>query len=228
MIKNIIKILKKWTNNISNFIFDFLFKEKCAGCKKEEEILCENCIFSIKLPHLNPNEKIFSAFSYKDPIIRKILLNLKYYHKRNLGKKLGAILYNGMLEEISELKSFTGQKIILIPIPMTKARLKERGYNQASLIALGIYEACDENIFELREDILIKKYNTFPQAKIKDRTKRLKNIKGCFVCTQPKFIKNKTVIIIDDITTTGATLNEAIKILEKSGAKKAVGFVIAH
>lgn len=217
-------MFKKWTKEILNF----LFIEKCVKCGKNEEILCKKCIDSFNLPHDNPNENIFACFSYKDPLIKKILVNLKYYHKRNLGEKLGYILYERMLEEISEIKSISGNKIILIPVPMTNTRLRKRGYNQASLIARGVYKACNDNIFEYREDILIKTEDTTPQAKIQNRQKRLINLKKCFLCIKKEDIKGRTIILIDDITTTGATLNEAMDELKKSGAKKTFGFVIAH
>ncbi len=222
------KKLAKWIYKISNYFLNFIFKEKCIRCKKDGEIICEECIYLFKLPHDNPNDHIFASFSYKDPSIKKVLKDLKYYGKKNLGYKIGIILYKRMIEEISEIKSLSGDKIILLPIPITKKRMRHRGYNQASLIAEGMCMICEENIFEFKENILIKKIDTIPQAKISDRKKRLVNLKDNFICNDKEKIKGRTVIVVDDITTTGATLNEAMRVLKKSGAKEVFSFVVAH
>ncbi len=74
----------------------------------------------------------------------------------------------------------------------------------------------------------IKNKNTIPQARLTNRNKRLQNIKGAFSIINTNIIKGKTVIIIDDVTTTGGTMLEIIKILKKSGAKKVIGFAVAH
>lgn len=218
--------IKKWAKKFCNFFFDFLFEEQCFKCKEKGSILCKKCIYSFPLPHDNPDDKIFSAFSYKDPIIRKMMFHLKYFGKKGLGKKLGAILYERMLEEISEINNISQSKILLTYIPTTKHRLRKRGYNQAQLIALGMAEIDNQNIFIYKPNLLIRKKDTTPQAKIKNKEKRLSNLKNVFSCNTN--IKGNTIIVIDDITTTGATLFEAIHVFKKAGAKNAYGFAVAH
>ena len=77
-------------------------------------------------------------------------------------------------------------------------------------------------------DVLYKKKDTVSQVEIKDRKKRLENVKGVFAVKNPEAIKNKVIILIDDVTTTGATLAEASHILKQSGAKKVIGVVVAR
>ena len=144
---------------------------------------------------------------------------------------------------------------ILIPIPLSAKRYKERGYNQAELICKELIRLSKTNhltppldslgaplslirrgaggeVFTLENNILIKPKETEHQARILNREKRLKNIVGSFAIKNAEEniskIKNRNIILIDDITTTGATLTEAKKILKKNGARKVIAFTIAH
>jgi competence protein ComFC len=120
---------------------------------------------------------------------------------------------------------------ILIPIPLSRERFRERSYNQTELI-------CEELIrldtsprahqLNLEKNILIKKIDTPHQAQIHDRSHRLKNVVGSFTLKNSDMINGKNIILIDDITTTGATLSEARKVLKKAGAKKIIAFTVAH
>lgn len=224
--KNLI-FITNWVKKTFNKFLDFLLPEKCIKCGKSGELICDICIYQLPQNKDNPSDKIFSAFNYQDEVVKKILINLKYFNKKSFGNKLGKILYNRMLEEIADIKSFSDKKILLVPIPMTRKRLKERGYNQALLIAHGI-ASCDEKTFDVRNNILIKMKDTTRQAKIKNREERLKNLKGSFFCKKDETMKGHTIILVDDITTTGATINEAMRALKHAGVKKVFGFVIAH
>jgi competence protein ComFC len=167
-------------------------------------------------------------FSYQDETIKKSIWFLKYHNKKIIGEKLGKLLYENFLETINEARLYgMGQKIIITPVPISRNRKKHRGYNQSEIIAKGFYLA-NKEIFELRNDIVIKIKDTTPQAKITNRNKRLKNMVGVFDIKNREIIKNRTIIVIDDVTTTGATINEIIKILQKNKAKKVIGLAIAH
>jgi ComF family protein len=123
------------------------------------------------------------------------------------------------------LENFTNP--LLIPIPISKKRYRERGYNQSLLVCKELIRIDKEN-FDLESSVLIKNKETEHQARIKNRNERLKNIIGSFETKNENKIKNRNIILIDDITTTGATLNEAKKILKESGAKKIIAFTVAH
>ncbi len=145
---------------------------------------------------------------------------------------MGEALYERTLEEISNIRIFgAGRPILIIPIPLSKTRMRERGYNQAELLAKAFIKNAEENVFELRTDILTKGKDTPPQARITNRNQRLQNIKGAFSFHKnfnPNEIQGRTIIVVDDITTTGGTLTEAMQMFEKAGAKKVVGCAVAH
>lgn len=212
-----------------NFILDLILPTHCIRCRARGPELCIECSNSLPYPEKEDRGNIFASFQYHDPIIKKLLHSLKYYKKKNIGIILGQYMYNRLIEEISELRTFSlGTEIVLIPVPITNKRYKERGYNQAEIIALGLIESNNEKIFKLEKDVIFKIKDTLPQARINNRNKRLKNIVDCFAIKNRHKIKNKTVIVVDDITTTGGTINEVIKILKNSGCKKVVGFAVAH
>lgn len=215
--------------NIKNYIFDIILPIKCVNCGLRNEVLCKKCLEMIKMAKETFGQEMFAIFDYQDPIIKKVIWQLKYHHKLFIGKKLGQILYQFLVEEISDIQIMSpGSHIFVIPVPISKKRLSTRGYNQSNIIAKGFCRACPENILELRSNIIYKKIETDPQAKILNRATRLKNIRGVFEIKKPEQVKNKTILIIDDVITTGATINEIIKILKKAGAKKVIGIAIAH
>ena len=212
-----------------NFLLEVLFPSKCLECNKNGEVLCLNCIDNIKLAERPTEEKILALYDYRDPIIKKAIWKLKYYHSPYLGKKLGDLLYDSFLEEIELLQMFSlGSPILVIPVPISVDKRKMRGYNQSEIIARSFCNSGGIKLFEFKKDIIYKKLNTIPQARIENRARRLKNVKDAFLIKNKEIAKGRTVIIIDDVTTTGGTLSEIIKLLRKSGAKKVVAFAIAH
>jgi len=211
------------------FLLEILFPSKCLGCHKNGEILCVNCIDNIRLAERPTEEKILALYDYRDPIIKSAIWKLKYYHHPYLGQKLGELLYQSFLEEIELLQMFSfGSPIIVIPVPISYNKRKLRGYNQSEIIARSFCSLGNSKLFKLEKDIVYKKLNTIPQARIENRARRLKNIKGAFEIKNEEKIKGRTIIIIDDVTTTGGTLTEMMKLLKKSGAKKVIGFAVAH
>ncbi len=127
------------------------------------------------------------------------------------------------LADLSQLENF--HTLILVPIPLAQKRLRERGFNQALLICEKLTK---QNTNLKQKNILWKQKKTPHQALIENRTERLKNIVGSFGVKNPDKIKGKNVILIDDVTTTGATLSEARKVLREAGEKKIIAFTIAH
>jgi ComF family protein len=200
----------------------------CISCNKTGSCICDNCILLLRKTRTQNENEILSCFDYQNEIIKKLIWNLKYNKQFIIGEKLGKILYEELLEEISDLEIYTkGKKIIVVAVPLFKKRQKERGYNQSEIIAEN-FTKMNSEIFEFRNDLIIKNINTIQQAKLQNRIERLKNIKNAFSATRPEIIKNRTIIVIDDVTTTGGTLLEIKKILEKSGAKKVLCIALAH
>jgi ComF family protein len=110
---------------------------------------------------------------------------------------------------------------------MHKNNLKERGYNQSELIVREIFKFDDGKNFDISLDALSKIKETPHQSELKNKSERLKNLKNCFEAKSEK-IAGKNIILIDDVITTGTTMNEASKCLKEAGAKRIIGFSLAH
>ena len=238
-----------------NTILDIVFPVKCISCGEIGIDLCLKCLKDAPGAERESAKWIFPLYDYRHPIIKKSLWLLKYKDKKRLAKIFAEIIYDKILEELSELsvlENFIDP--ILIPIPLSPKRYRERGYNQAELICKEIVKTnqarnhlsppsaplslirrgAGDEVFSLATNILIKIKETEHQARIRNRNIRLKNVIDSFAIKDNKqdkninFIKNRNIILIDDITTTGATLNEAKKVLKNSGARKIIAFTVAH
>jgi competence protein ComFC len=174
----------------------------------------------------NPKFKAF--FQYKDKIVRQAIWEIKYRGNKKILEKFSRAFYDYILEEISDEILFNNfHSPILIPIPTSKKSLKKRGFNQCELIVKELIKIDGGRNLSADLKALRKIKETGHQSKTKNRTQRLKNLEGCFEADTDK-IKNKNIILIDDVITTGATMKEAMRALKKAGAKKVVGFTLGH
>jgi len=217
-------------------ILDIIFPTKCLSCGQVGRDLCIKCLSESPVAERETAKWIFSLYDYRHPPIKKALWLFKYKGKKRLASIFAEIIYDKILEELSELSVMENfHNVILIPIPLSPKRYQERGYNQAELICKELIKI--NNLrhgvdLKLESSILIKPKETEHQAHIKDRSNRLKNLSGSFAIKSNESnkspIKGRNIILIDDIATTGATLDEAKKTLKKAGARKIIAFTIAH
>lgn len=212
-----------------NTILDIIFPVNCISCGKNGADLCIKCLADSPPAERERAEWIFPFFDYRHPPIKKSIWLLKYKGKKKLAGIFAEVIHNRILEELADMAVLENfREPLLIPIPLAPKRKRERGFNQAEIICKRLVEL-DKNInFKLEKNILIKPTDTEHQALIKNRNQRLKNIIGSFVIKNKQLIKDRNIILLDDVTTTGATLNEARKILKQAGAKKVIAFCIAH
>lgn len=169
-----------------------------------------------------------AVFDYKHPLIRQAIWELKYRGNRKITELLAKCVFEELVDELSSQKIIKNfDTPLLIPIPLSKKRLRERGFNQCELVAEILGKLDNGNFFEVRTNLLIKIKDTESQTK-KNRGKRLENLKGCFVITKPENITDRNVIVLDDVTTTGATFDEARRTLEASGARRVLFTAIAR
>ncbi|EKE14572.1 MAG: phosphoribosyltransferase, partial [uncultured bacterium] len=195
----------------------------CPVCKRKlnQGTVCSHCQKNSFL------DGVFFATSYENSICEELVKNFKYHHVTELKIPLSLIIIK-YLNHLAKYSRFKKQifdlESILIPIPLHKKRLKERGFNQSELLAKEIAPVLG---FKYLGEILIRKIYTQAQAEL-PKEERLHNIKDCFELKEKSEIKGKTIILIDDVFTTGATLQEAAKVLKKGGAKKVWGLTIAH
>ena len=138
---------------------------------------------------------------------QKLIHHLKYHNKQNIGVKLGNLL-GGFLSEAPLYQDVD----LIIPVPLHAKRERFRGYNQSDLFAKGLSEAMQ---IQWQKNILVRNQMTDTQTK-KSRIDRFKNVENAFSVVQPQAIQNKHILIVDDVLTTGATLeacaNQILKI----------------
>jgi len=158
-----------------------------------------------------------------------MLWALKYRGDVEAVRVCAALLYDTIVHELSERFEFhLIEKPIVIPVPLSRTRLRERGFNQCALLALELERTDQQRFFTVDCRVIEKWRDTAPQTTQKDRGEREKNLKDCFRVLDSEKIKNKDIIVIDDVLTTGSTLKEMRTTLLAAGAKSVLSFTIAH
>ena len=189
---------------------NLFFPIKCGVCGKIGLPICKECEEKIKQYEINLVQKDkFFIYKYQD-IIRNLLLNYKFNDASYLANSFAYLIKNNK-KMYSILKSYD----IIIPVPLHKKRMNERGYNQTELIAKKLE-------IPIETKCLIKTKNIKPQS-TKTAKQRQIDIKNVFAIQNVDKIKNKKILLLDDIYTTGSTANECIKTLSKATNK--IGFL---
>lgn len=217
---------------------DFLFPPRCVGCNKEGPLLCRKC--RAELIYLQPPlcrrcsapisqgticrkcrmeecdlDGVYSVFEYGGTI-RQAILQLKYHNIRTLADPLSRFL----AEYLSEHDlSFD----IIIPVPIHRRRLRERGYNQTALLARRLSRMAR---IPVMEGALIRTRHTPSQAKSDSVEQRRENIRDAFSCVSWN-VSDKHILLIDDVCTSGATLNSCAASLKSAGAASVWGLTLA-
>ncbi len=196
------------SENILKSILDLFYPGKCLSCKNiSKTILCPKCheqTFSYYGESSQLNLKNYLAlFKYSEPM-RRMIEELKY--KKN--KNVAGILQN---EIVKQCRTYAVDYII--PVPLNSIRLKERSFNQAQLL---IMKYAQVHKIPVRDDIVFRNYNTKKLFDL-DPVARAKQLNGSFEVwlNKESQIKNKNILIFDDILTTGKTITEIVKLLLK-------------
>lgn len=196
-----------------NFILDLIFPKFCAGCDRLGTYLCHRCYEDIDFyPFPIKNEIIVTA-KYEG-IIRKLLITFKYKNIKGIGKTLARLVYHTTALPKVE---------IITSVPLHPKRKSQRGFNQATEIAQELSRITQTPFSKL----LIRTRHLPAQASISDKQQRLKRLENVFEATQ-KVFNFGSVLIVDDVTTTGTTLNECAAVLKKAGVKQVYSLAIAH
>jgi len=226
---------------LKNTALDILFPPICLNCQKpiddRNKLICEKCLSLIKLNNtlfcsvcrarLAENKKICHydsryllapAGNYDDPVLQNLIHYFKYKSFKNLAPILGEISVKYIENRKLKIENFSA-----VPIPLHPRRERQRGFNQSELLAEFLAKKLNLELI----DGLKRIKNTDPQAKIKKPEKRLENINGCFALKNAEQIQGKNILLIDDVFTSGATINEAVKILKTNGAAKIIALVLA-
>ena len=219
-------------NKFINFILDLLFPKFCFNCQREGNYLCQDCratleISRFHLPYSTQNLKdLYFALPYQNPLVKNLIQKFKY---EPFIKELAPTLSSLIIEHFQLLDNKPpffggGHDFILIPVPLEKRKLKRRGFNQAEEIAKELSSSLEIPLFS---DCLIKTRGTIPQTDLSAEARK-KNIKGAFLVRNGILVKNKKILLVDDVYTTGSTMEEAARVLKEAGAKEIIGLAVAR
>lgn len=228
------------SRRLSGVLLDLLFPQRCVGCQCEGQLLC--CACSSAAPRLQPPlcrhcglpmadgsslchacrthplklDGLRSVF-YFEGVIRQSVHHLKYSNLRALAMPLALLM-----REYLETVPCPGE--ILVPVPLHQRRLKERGYNQSALLARELGRLAN---LPMLEGSLVRRRDTPPQARTTSAEERRRNVAEAFACADLR-LKGREVILIDDVATTGATLEAAAEALRNAGTSSVWALTLAR
>jgi ComF family protein len=213
---------------------DFLamiYPEFCVACEgalvKGENQICTDCRYHLPETdsHLDSENKLMKKFWANLPLryalayfqfiknsrVQNIIHSLKYENNQEIGELLGR-WYGAILNENCLNQAFD----LIIPIPLHAARLRQRGYNQSDCFAKGLSETMQ---VQWSAGAIARSKATQTQTR-KSRLERWQNVSDIFVIQKPELIENQRVILVDDVITTGSTVESCLKVLQEGGAKE--------
>lgn len=227
----------KITAEIAGSALDLLFPMECAGCYKQGDTLCASCLNDsprLREPYCRlcaqpggPSpcgycrempleiDAIRAPFILEGPV-RAAIHGLKYRNHRPSAPQLGRIMGEHILA-----RHLPGD--LLAPVPLHSSRLRQRGYNQSELLTKAAAKASG---IPLETRLLSRTKNTSPQVESQSRDQRRDNVDGNFECRSS--IAGVSVILIDDVATTGSTLSACGAVLKAAGARSVWGLVLAR
>ena len=163
--------------------------------------------------------RITTLMKYHDASAQDLIRALKYDGSAHAAKLAAELLAEYLREEIASLALFSQKKILIVPLPLHKSRSRERGFNQIEIVLKQLPQAFrDGTLAALAPHALIRARATKQQTKL-SRAERIKNVVGAFEVPDASAVRNTHIFLIDDVCTTGATLINAAKPLQKSGAE---------
>lgn len=219
---------------MAQYINDFVglfYPELCAACNaslyEQEKVLCTRCLYELPRTnfHKEPGNKVEQIFWGRVPIERaasffyfqkrskfqRLIHLLKYHGREDIGLEMGRLFG----AELAGEPDFLNPEII-IPVPLHPKKEKKRGYNQSALIAQGLAEKLPAKV---ESGLLQRKVYTQTQTR-KTRFERWENVEEVFEVHQPERIEGKHILLVDDILTTGATIEGCAQMLHKSANVK--------
>lgn len=256
IMESMVSGFKKFLNFILDIFFPKKCLARLAdgrGCGKNNIYICDDCLNKIELSKNNscpfcdrpiPDtricqkcrkihhlDRLFWAVPYSNPLVKELIRIFKYHYIKELANPLAQLLIKCLT--LCWKSDFQHKPAIIVPIPLHKRKLRERDFNQAELLAKNVAEYFSVPL----ENALTRKKYTPQQARTKNHKARRESLENAFeinpefakkcVAKNKNLLKEKIVILIDDVSTTGATLSEAAKVLKRAGAKEVWGLVIA-
>ncbi|MBN1326064.1 ComF family protein [Candidatus Falkowbacteria bacterium] len=234
-------------SKIKDCFVDLLFPKQCFGCEKESTYLCEECKKKIELnkkfyciickrqtqfseicEHCQKNyflKAVWVVADYNSKILQDLIHGYKYKYLQEISGILADIMIRYLNEnKILEIFCINKENSIFLPVPLHKKRYLNRGFNQSELLIKHLRDYLQIPA----QKFLLRRKNTQSQVDLK-KIERQSNVKDAFILiNSDRLDKNKKVILIDDVVTTGSTLNECAKVLKQAGFKEVYGLVLAQ
>lgn len=209
-------------------MIQLIYPQRCVGCgsvfASDPAPLCHLCLRHLervnqhmlmerlsRLPEASGClDTTFALWHFDaDGTVQRVQHQLKYGNQPSLGRALGEIMGSAFQDQTLP------QLDVVIPIPLHRRRYYERGYNQSTLLAVGMAKMLE---MPVRDDVLIRHRSTRSQTRL-SRKKRWTNVAGAFTVRSPETVADLHILLVDDVLTTGATLTAAALTLKESGAK---------
>jgi ComF family protein len=198
--------------------------------QSELQLLCESCLHNFKkvpanyicdevIGRLNPCylDTILTIFEF-DQTVQVLIHEIKYRKAEKLASRL-ARFASAQIDIALPWKKGD----LVIPVPLFRVREKERGFNQSVAIARGFFP---ESSFSHQTEVILRAKPTVSQTEL-NRDERLKNVCEAFTVLRPELVRDKNIILVDDVVTTGATLNECARVFKEAGAGKVWALTLA-
>jgi Predicted amidophosphoribosyltransferases len=197
----------------------FISHPVCARCGKPfltettRDHVCGNCLTQ------EPSFNLVRALGRYEGALETIIHNFKYKQKFSMVN-----LFNFLLDNMQNHEITFASYDLLIPVPLHRSRLRQRGFNQAVILGNILKKKYQ---MSLQPKVLQRIVYTRPQVTLPVKARKI-NMRNAFKVKESQSVEGKTILLLDDVYTTGATMNECAGILKKSGASRVDGFVIAR
>lgn len=216
-------------------LLDLFFPPKCASCKREGDFLCKNCIQEfhtkkLRSHSISPSSEdfecldgiIYGADYSASPQLQAAIAQFKYRFSYVLADRFSGLTS----DKLKELHMLRSRSVALVPVPLHKKRLSYRGFNQADLIARQTSERFGDRA--LVYPLLKRVRHTSQQARLGRRQRHLNLTDAFELAGDPVQIAGRVCFLVDDVCTTGATLDSCARVLKESGIPKVYGLVVAR
>jgi ComF family protein len=212
-------LLGPWVSRTLDLAIALIAPPRCSACDAPVRLMaafCSDCARAVE-PAFSKDPDAIAAFVYGGPMARSIV-RFKYEKRPDLARPLGDLLWRSV-----EVHSEALRDAIVIPVPLHPSRLAERGYNQAALLGERVARRLGARLVTRA---LVRRRDTARQATL-GALARTKNVAGAFRVAKPHLVRGRSVLLIDDVQTTGATLNSSAASLRDAGVSRIATAVLA-